>query len=298
MMKYLKLIRLQNLIAMVFIQYLLRYSLIIPNYGKAGIMGDFHFALLVLSMVLIAAGGYIINDYFDIQVDSKNYSNEVLVGRSIKRRVALILHVLTTSSGVLLGFYIAYKVGYLALGVIMAVAAYLLWEYSLRLKRRFFIGNFIIAKLSAIFVFSLAAFEVIPKYSHSASKHTLIMLCVYASFAFICSLMHEIIKDLRGVEGDTKFNINTLAKVWGINKTKEFVKWLSILTAFMVITVAVYEFKTHILALAYALCFIILPLFLLNIWIYRAKTPADYTRISMLNKFIILTGIASLYFFI
>lgn len=297
-MKYLKLIRFQNLMAMIFIQYLLRYSLIIPNYGKENIMGDFHFALLVLSMILIASGGYIINDYFDIRVDAQNHNNEVLVGRSIKRRVALILHVTTTSLGVLLGFFIAYKVGYIALGVIMAISAYLLWDYSLRLKRRFFIGNFIIAKLSAIFVLSIAAFEVLPKYSHASSKHTLLLLCVYAVFAFICSLMHEIIKDLRGVKGDIKFNINTLANVWGISKTKEFVKWLSILTAFMVITVAIYEFKTHILALSYALTLIILPLFLLNIWIYKAKTASDYSKISMLNKFIILTGIASLYFFI
>ena len=297
-MKYLKLIRFQNLVAMALIQYLLRYSLLIPAYGKTNVLGDLQFALLVFSILLIAAGGYVINDYFDIQVDAENQSEDVIVGRSIKRRVALKLHLFLTTTGVFLGFYIAYKVHHLILGGIMAIGAYMLWDYSLRLKRLLFVGNFIVAKLSAIFVLSVSAFEILPKYDIEASRHTLIILCIYATFAFICSLMHEIIKDLRTVEGDKKFKIRTLPTVWGLNKTKEFVKWLSVLTAFMVIIVAIYEFKTQIPALAYALILLISPLFLLNVWIYKAQKVLDYERISKLNKFIIFAGIISLYFFI
>ena len=69
-MKYLKLIRFQNLVAMALIQYLIRYSLLIPAYGENVVLGDLVFGLLVFSMLLIAAGGYVINDYFDIQVDT------------------------------------------------------------------------------------------------------------------------------------------------------------------------------------------------------------------------------------
>ena len=297
-MKYLKLVRFQNLLAMVLIQYLLRYSILIPTYGKANVLEDLDFFLLVLSIILIAAGGYIINDYFDIQVDTENQKDEVLVGRSIKRRVALMLHILFTLIGVLLGFYIAYSLEFITLGIIMAISAYTLWVYSLCYKRKFIIGNFIIAKLSSIFVFSVAAFEVLPKYNLVESRQLLILLCTYTVFAFLSSLMHEVIKDLRGVEGDTKFKIKTLPTVWGIEKTKEFVKWLSVITAFMVISFATYKFKTHIAALGYALVFLILPLFLLNIWIYKAKKTIDYERISKLNKFIIFAGIMSLCFFI
>jgi len=297
-MKYLKLIRLPNLVMMALIQYMLRYSLLIPTYGKDQVLGDLEFALLVFSMLLIAAGGYVINDYFDIQVDTENQNQEVLVGRSIKRRVALMLHVLFTTIGVLLGFYIAYKVHFLALGAIMALSAYTLWEYSLRLKRVFFVGNFIVAKLSSIFVISLAAFEIIPKFEHELSIHALILLWVYAVFAFICSFMHEIIKDLKGIQGDEKFGIHTLPAVWGISKSKEFVKWMSILAAIMVVAISVYEFKTHIWAVSYAITLLIAPLFLLNIWVYKAREPKDYENISKLNKFIILTGILSMLFFI
>ena len=297
-MKYLKLIRLPNLLIMALIQYMLRYSLLIPTYGKDQVLGDLEFALLVFSMLLIAAGAYVINDYFDIQVDVENHEEDVLVGRSIKRRVALMLHVLITGTGVFLGFYIAYKVHYLALGGILALVAYLLWEYSLRLKKKFFIGNLIVAILSALFVFSLAAFELFPKIDIASTPHLIILISVYAGFAFICSFMHEIIKDLKGIQGDEKYGIHTLPAVWGISKSKEFVKWLSILAALMVVAISVYEFKTHIWAVSYAITLLIAPLFLMNIWVYKAREPNDYENISKLNKFIILTGILSMLFFI
>ena len=68
-MKYLKLIRFENLISMVLIQYLIRYSLIIPTFGQENTIGNIDFCFLVFSMILVAAGAYVINDYFDIQVD-------------------------------------------------------------------------------------------------------------------------------------------------------------------------------------------------------------------------------------
>ena len=295
-MKYLKLIRFQNLVAMALIQYLIRYSLLSTAYVENVVLGNIDFGLLVFSMLLIAAGGYVINDYFDIQVDTVN--NRVLVGRNIKRRVALILHVLFTFIGVTLGFYIAYSVGYTILGAILPITAYTLWMYSLKLKRKLFIGNFIIAKLSSVFTIFLALFEIVPNIYHPGTPRLVAILCVYALFSFLCSLMHEIIKDLKSSIGDKTFNIKTLATEWGVTKTKEFLKWLSISLAFMVILVSFYEFSENLSALMYAATAIVSPLFLVNYWIYKAQNQDDYSKISKLNKFIIFTGILSLCFFI
>ena len=295
-MIYLKLVRFQNLIAMALIQYLIRYSLIIPTYGKEAVLGDVEFALLVFSILLIAGGGYVINDYFDARVDAVN--KNVIIGRKIKRRKALILHALLTFTGVILGFVIAYKVGYIILGAILVASAYLLWLYSLKLKRKLFVGNFIIAKLSAVFILSISIFEIAPKLNQKESKYLIVLLCIYALFAFICSLMHEIIKDLKGCTGDKAFDIKTLATEWGVTKTKEFVKWLSILLTSMVITVSVYKFNTQLYPMLYAALFVVLPLFLLNVWIYKAEQIKDYSRIAILHKFIMFAGIMSLCFFI
>ena len=297
-MKYLKLIRFQNLAVMVLIQYLIRFTLIIPSYGKENIISEFYFALLLFSILLIIGAGYTINDYFDIKVDSENKDEHVIVGRTIKRRIALVIHFILTSVGLILGFYIAYKINQLVISIILIVCAYILWIYNLKLKRIFFLANLIVAGLSAVFVTSIATLEIFLKYNHNASINNIKTLILIATFAFILSLMNEIIKDLRTVEGDKKYKIRTLPTVWGLLKTKEFLKWLSIITAFIISFIAITKFKTNLTALSYAFIFIIGPLFLLNVWVYKAQHTIDYERISKLNKFIIFTGIMSLLFLI
>ena len=297
-MKYLKLIRFQNLVVMVLIQYLIRFILIIPKYGKENVLSEFYFALLLFSILLIVAAGYTINDYFDIKVDSENKDENVIVGRTIKRRIALVIHFILTSVGLILGFYITYKINQLVISIILITCAYILWIYNLKLKRIFFMANLIVAGLSAIFVTSLAIIEILLNYNHKASIDNITTLTVIATLAFILSLMHEIIKDLRTMEGDKKYKIRTLPTVWGLLKTKEFLKWLSIITAFIISVIAITKFKTNLTALSYAFIFLIGPLFLLNIWVYKAQDRIDYERISKLNKFIVFTGIMSLLFLI
>ena len=297
-MKYLKLIRFQNLVVMVLIQYLIRFTLIIPKYGKVNVLSELYFALLLFSILLIVAAGYTINDYFDIKVDSENKDERVIVGRTIKRRIALVIHFILTSVGLILGFYITYKINQLVISIILIVCAYILWIYNLKLKRIFFLANLIVAGLSAIFVTSIAIIEILLNYNHKASFDNITTLTVIATLAFILSLMHEIIKDLRTMEGDKKYKIRTLPTVWGLLKTKEFLKWLSIITAFIISVIAITKFKTNLTALSYAFIFLIGPLFLLNIWVYKAQDRIDYERISKLNKFIVFTGIMSLLFFI
>lgn len=297
-MKYLKLIRFQNLVVMVLIQYLIRFILIIPKYGKENVLSEFYFALLLFSILLIVAAGYTINDYFDIKVDSENKDENVIVGRTIKRRIALVIHFILTSVGLILGFYITYKINQLVISIILITCAYILWIYNLKLKRIFFMANLIVAGLSAIFVTSIAIIEILLNYNHKASIDNITTLTVIATLAFILSLMHEIIKDLRTMEGDKKYKIRTLPTVWGLLKTKEFLKWLSIITAFIISVIAITKFKTNLTALSYAFIFLIGPLFILNIWVYKAQDRIDYERISKLNKFIVFTGIMSLLFFI
>ena len=104
---------------MVLIQYLIRFTFIIPKYGKENVLSEFYFALLLFSILLIAAAGYTINDYFDTQVDSENKDEHVIVGRTIKRRIALVIHFILNSVGLMLGFYIAYKINQHIISIIL-----------------------------------------------------------------------------------------------------------------------------------------------------------------------------------
>ena len=89
---FLRLIRGKNLFIIGFTQYLIYYSLLLP-YGIPLALDPFHFFLLVFSTLLIAAGGYVINDYMDVKTDQINHG-EVIVGAVIKRRTAIAWHLL------------------------------------------------------------------------------------------------------------------------------------------------------------------------------------------------------------
>src|SRR5688572_20125475 len=115
---FLKLIRIENLLMIAMTQVLIRYfilqKVLSQNHISLG-MNDGLFYLLVLSTVLIAAAGYIINDYFDVKTDLINHPDTVVVDRVIKRRWAIILHITFTFLGIFLGMYAALKTGYLRL---------------------------------------------------------------------------------------------------------------------------------------------------------------------------------------
>ena len=216
-MQYLKLFRLPNLIIIALLQYLIKYSLIIP-FGFEPILTDFEFGLLVLSTVFIAAAGYAINDYFDIQVDEINKKEEVVVGKSIKRRVAMALHLVLSFIGVILGFYLGYKAGNVNFGLIHIMASGLLWFYSTSYKRQFLIGNLVVSFLTALVVLMVPIFEITPVITQntaSAAKSVFLLISVYALFAFVTTFMREIIKDLEDFKGDNSMGYKTLAISWG-----------------------------------------------------------------------------------
>lgn len=55
-------------------------------------MSSFDFFLLVISTVLIAAAGNVINDYFDQRTDRVNKPQETIVGVHLSRRIAMAAH--------------------------------------------------------------------------------------------------------------------------------------------------------------------------------------------------------------
>ena len=116
---FLKLIRVLNLLFIVTTQALFQYSIVVPMMSRnpnSPALPINLFILLSLSSVLIAAAGYIINDYFDLNIDRINKPGRIVVEKMIKRRWAIIWHWVLSFSGVVLGFYVAWKGGVFWLG--------------------------------------------------------------------------------------------------------------------------------------------------------------------------------------
>jgi 4-hydroxybenzoate polyprenyltransferase len=267
----LKLTRFGNLVIIGLAQYCTAGFLIATTT-----LNDGSLFILATSTVLIAAAGYIINDYYDVKIDYINKPGRVVIGKSITRRYAILFHVVLSSAGVLLGLLLSWKIG-----AVNLVTVFLLWLYSNNLKRLPFIGNFVVAFLTGL------AILIVDLYYHTGSA----LIIIYASFAFFMTLVREIIKDMEDLKGDVTFGCKTLPIMLGLRRTK-FVIYL-ILFLFSA-TVVILNYFYQVMPLQYYAIFLFVPLLWLLYRLIRADTIRDFARLSAFCKVIMLMGILSM----
>lgn len=260
------------------------------------------FWLLVASTTLIAAAGYIINDYFDVKTDIINRPETVVIDKVIKRRTAMLLHLVFSSIGLLLGAWLAYRCFALRLVLFQLVAISLLWYYSTHFKKQLLTGNLVIAFLTAIIPFMPLAYEILNGvhvntafFEQEPEKLKLLLgiTLLFSGFAFLTSLIREIIKDMEDFKGDIQTGCKTMPIAWGIITTKTVTFFLIIITlgvlGFSMIKLWQWHQKT---ASFYLIMTVFVP-FCILIWqVIRAKTPFQFKIASLLLKFIMLFGIA------
>jgi 4-hydroxybenzoate polyprenyltransferase len=268
---FLKLTRFWNLMIIALTQYFAAAFLVEKE------IWDVKLFILSLSTVIVAAGGYIINDYYDIKIDLINKPERVVIGKDVARRYALLFHSLLSMIGTGLGFLLDWKIG-----VINFFSTFLLWWYSNDLKRQPFIGNFVVAFLTGLSIFLVNVLYHI----HQP------LVTIYALFAFSMTLVREIVKDAEDLKGDDTFGCRTLPIIWGFRKTKFFLYFL--LLIFFSSVVAINQYYAQLPM--YFFTFLVVPLVLLVIWLVRADTTKDFYRISQWCKVIMLLGVASMIF--
>ncbi len=303
---FFKLIRWGNLLFIVLTQTLFRYF-ILPFVYRAGHPGyesiklsEGLFYLLILASVCIAGAGYIINDYFDVNIDQVNKSAKVIIGKYINRRTAILLHALLSFVGLALSVYIGYKITNILIPFFNFIAIVVLWFYSSTFKKKILIGNVLISLLTAWVIFVLTLCE----YRFRISPHDIVwqrllkVSFLYAGFAFIISLIREVIKDMEDMEGDMKYGCKTMPIAWGLPVSKVFTAvWIVVLVGVLVaIQIYVIQFGWWLSAL-YALIAIIIPLIWVLRKLYIANTAAQFHQLSSVIKLIMLAGILSMIFF-
>ncbi len=302
---FLRLIRWPNLVFIFLTQTLFYFFILVPvdAGSKTAPVLEWHlFGLLTLSSVLIAAAGYIINDYFDLNIDRVNKPARLVVDRIIKRRWTILWHWLLSGIGLLLSFYVSYKLRnpLIALGNLGCVG--LLYFYSTTFKRKLLIGNIIISLLTAwvILVLYVSEFRFrgapVP-----VDAYRLLLLfkyaIVYSSFAFMLSVVREVVKDIEDMEGDMKYGCRTMPIVWGVNVAKVFAgTWLVVLIGALVILQFYSLRKEGVLFTLVGLLLIDLPLMWILRRLYRAQTKTQYHLLSNVIKAVMLGGILSIIF--
>jgi 4-hydroxybenzoate polyprenyltransferase len=296
---FLKLVRWPNLVFIAGTQLLFYFFVYLPLYDFSP--DYFSLTWLIVASVLIAAGGYIINDYFDINIDQINKPNENVLTHTINRRSAILLHLLFSITGILAtAIAVSFQKWYLIIANIICVI--LLWLYSTSFKRQFLIGNIVISLLTAWTVLILF-FAKVPFVSAFGNPDPLTIKFfrvsfLYAGFAFVISLIREAIKDVEDMDGDLKYGCTTLPIVAGLFATKIYTTiWIVVLTSsLIVLQLYILQFGWW-LAVLYSLFFVVLPLFYLFVKHKNARSSVEFAKLSRLTKTIMLTGIISMIFF-
>ncbi|MGI8584749.1 MAG: geranylgeranylglycerol-phosphate geranylgeranyltransferase [Chitinophagaceae bacterium] len=260
------------------------------------------FYLLVTASIVIAAAGYIINDYFDLNIDLVNKPDKLIIEKHISRRWAIFLHLCFSFIGFAISCYVGYKLRniYIPFFNLLCIAG--LWFYSTTFKQKLLIGNVIVALLTAwvILIVTLAEFKI----SRSATVNSFIIprlmkvSFLYAGFAFTITLIREVVKDMEDIQGDVKYGCKTMPIVWGIPVSKVFAGvWL------VVLIVGVAGLQFYVLQLGwwlsavYCVLLIIIPLLWILQQLYRAQNAHDFNRLSSAIKIVTLTGLVSMIFF-
>ncbi len=271
------------------------------------------FWLLVLSTVLVAAGGNVINDYFDTRIDRVNRPDTVIVGRSVKRRVAMMGHLVLTGIGVLAGALVAWRSGQLHLVVLPVFAAGSLWYYSTKFKRTFLLGNGLVALLVALVPLSVGLYEIPALLKAYGSHATGVLpngdsveiifgfhglwswILGFAGFAFLTTLVRELQKDMADIKGDKADGCRTVPIVLGV-------KWAKAITLLYLALVILALLLVRSVALRdqfsywYIGAGIVVPLLLSAGFTYQANSRQGFNTAGNILKVAMAIAIAFAFF--
>lgn len=270
------------------------------------LIGSKYFMYLTVSTVLIAAAGYIINDYFDIKIDAINRPEKVILEKKIPRRIAIILHTIFNVVGIFLATLVARAAGHYEWVFMQGSCTLLLWVYSTRFKRRFMIGNVVVALLTSFTIVTLMLYEPAMHYyfwrspflqsrSHGLIPNPVWVLGVYAYFAFMLTWMREIVKDMEDFKGDAEQGCITMPIQWGLFRSSRFIQMLGALALAPLLVAAFKLIHAQWLPLGiYTFAAIIIPLLAWLWWLPAGATVQHYALASRRLKIIMVAGIGSL----
>jgi len=303
----LRLVRVQNLLIIAATQYFVRFFLLKPfffsyKFELAHSLSDIEFLTLVAATLCIAAAGNIINDYFDIDIDRINKPGKMLIGRYFGRTEAFRLHLVLNGIGIVLGCLSAWLAGNIKLGFIFPVAAGLLWFYAKSLKKYFLLGNLLVSVLTGVVILLPLFFETWLLTTRNqvilrAAYDELLIQSVlaYALFAFITTLIREIIKDAEDIEGDRQFDVKSVPIVLGQKLAKTVVAALCLLLIGLLFIVQRQFFREEqFLKISYILIALQLPVIGLLFNLVPASAREDFAKLSEWMKIIMLLGVASM----
>ncbi|WP_375239846.1 geranylgeranylglycerol-phosphate geranylgeranyltransferase [Aurantibacter sp.] len=298
-MNYLNLIRYKNLFIIAFTQIVIKFVLF-PTFDIFTTLNTIQFTCLVIATLCIAAGGYVINDINDVIADGINKPNKLIVTKKISLNTANNLYMALTIIGVCFGLYVSNSIDKNAFLAVFILVAGLLYSYATNLKNIPILGNIIISLLVGLSILIVGVFDLTPAITlenKDFQKQMMSLLLDYAIFAFFINLIRELVKDCEDIDGDYKQGVNTLPIAFGIKRTALVSFGLVVITIMSVIYYNYIYFYKYTYVLAYFVFLVIAPLLYCAIQLISAKHKKEFSRISLVLKITLFTGVCSMFLF-
>lgn len=296
MIDFLRLIRWKNLLIIALVQILIKYALFEP-FNVTITLNGFGFSLLVLATVCIAAAGYVINDVYDIETDTINHPEKVIIGQRIPEKKANTIFIVLTIIGVGVGFYLSNLVGHSGFASLFVIISALLYVYASTLKKMMLVGNIVISILVAMSILMVGIFELLPAVT-AQNQETQVtffkILLDYALFALIINFIREVVKDIIDIDGDFNAGMSTLPISIGRDRAGKVVFALFFIPTLGLIYYVVTFLYKHQIAVIYFLVFLLAPLIYCSVKSFSAESKKEWQHISQMLKLIMVLGILSL----
>jgi 4-hydroxybenzoate polyprenyltransferase len=300
--------RFPNLIIIALVLYLQRCCIVIPGLQKSGIeMAWTGYTFLVLGTVLLAAGGYLVNDYFDTEIDAVNRPEKIVSLQLYRPGALKMTYIIATLAGLMSVAFATFLSGIYVLWLVYLLAAVILLWYSYRLKKVLILGNLAIALASAFTMPAAWLYDLLtlPVLSSAGPQANIfytaisVRIIVYSLFAFLISFAREIVKDIEDMKGDSLFGCRSLPIVFGVPLAKSVV-----ITSLGLVFLLLCWWQVDLVsnghpAIAAYLAFAVdLPMVWLSALIIRMRTKAQSHLAGLMAKVIMVTGILSMLLFL
>lgn len=286
-MKFLKLIGFENLIVLAFAQFIIKYGFLNQQPNLFLALNDKNYCLLVLASVLIAAGGFLINNI------TANGSERYGLSES----AAFYIYGGLTIGGLAAGYYISDLIGRPSFLFVFGVTVATLYFYATSLRNSLLLGNITIAFITALSVVVISVFclyPVVVPIDRGLIVTVFDLLLDYSIFTLIISFMITLVKDLKETDTDYNSGLSTLPIAIGKTRTAKVVFVFGLIAAAMLLYYANAYLKELLWALGFGLLFILGPIiyFLINIW--TAKTQKEFATLEIILKLVLFFTAASI----
>ena len=302
---YLKIVRWPNLVVMALVQIVMYECVlkaILSRYNQVPALSGLDLLYLVIATVFIAAGGYLVNDYFDMKIDEINKPITRIVGKTILRKDVMFLYKIVTAIGLVAGFILSYRVRSITCATYFIFLGGLLWFFSSSYKRMFIVGNFICALVMALVPFFIALFNnqmLDVKYNPTPElffikNEVYSYLGAYSIYTFLWIFAIDIVNDLITQRGDREMECHTFPVVIGERNTK------ILIGVFLVLLNGVLSYMLYAdsylnnesATWRYFVCGSVIPSLSMFYFLAKSKTVPDYILLKKYMTVIFLIGFA------